>query len=405
MKILLINNYHYARGGADTVYLNTGKLLKNNGNEVIYFSTTDEQNQKEGQNIFFIAPFNTGLTHLPRFFYSQKAFLNLKSLISKERPDVAHVHIFYGQLTNAVIKALKDNNIPIVMTIHDYRILCPINIMLNNNEKICEKCAGGKYYNSALYKCNKSNFLFSTVSAMESYFRDIFFDYKKNIDHFIMVSEFIKNKHVEYYPSLKEKSSTLYNFKDFEDRKLNTEKNGNLLYFGRLSKEKGIMTLLKALRLLPNITLKIVGTGPMENEIKDFLSKNKMHNIKLLGYCKGDVLWSNIEKSNFSVIPSEWYENNPMTVIESLQLGTPVIGAKIGGIPEIVRSEHGFIFNSGSVEDLKNTIERAFALNIEDYKQMQLNGINFAQTKFAAKSHYSTLMGIYKKTINSYNKN
>ena len=217
-----------------------------------------------------------------------------------------------------------------------------------------------------------------------------------------MVSEFIKGKHLEFYPEMANKISVLYNFKDFKKRMPNEKLEADLVYFGRLSQEKGIMTLLHALKALPNILLKIIGTGPMNEEIKEFIVANKMDNVSVLGYYTGDILWSHVETSKFSIIPSECYENNPMTVIESLQLGTPVIGAKIGGIPEIVHSEHGFIFNSGSVEDLKNTIERAFALNTDDYKEMQINGINFALNKLAVKEHYKALMDIYKNTIQKH---
>ena len=407
MKILQINNFHYNKGGSDAVYLNTGKLLKAKGHEVIYFSTQSDKNESFGVNSYFIEQNNFNensiinkVKSFPKFIHNNEAVTNLKKLIAIEKPDVAHLHIFYGHFSNSILKVLKAEGIPMVMSVHEYRMLCPVYIMLDNKNNICEKCAKGNYLNAIIKKCSKGSFVNSAVVALECNLRDRFYDYKEYIDHFIMVSKFIYNKHAEYYPNLRKKSSVLYNFKEFsEGNRYPLNKEVDLIYFGRLSKEKGIITLLKSLATLKNVTLKIVGTGPEEFYIKQFIKDKKLFNIKLLGYCKGDVLWQHITSARFTVVPSEWYENNPMTIIESLMLGVPVIGSRIGGIPEIITKKHGFIFDMSSVNSLRDEIEKSTKIDQEAYNEMSINAINFAQDNFSPDPHYNSLVNIYSKMI------
>ncbi len=223
---------------------------------------------------------------------------------------------------------------------------------------------------------------------------------KEYIDHFVMVSKFIYDKHTEYYPVLKKKASVLYNFKELIGEAFpSMSKEVDLVYFGRLSKEKGIITLLKALVGLKNIKLKIIGTGPEEPNIKRFIMDKKLFNIELLGYCKGALLWEHISSARFTVVPSEWYENNPMSIIESLMLGVPVIGSRVGGIPEILVQNHGFLFEMSSVDSLREAIEKSTSTTQESYDKMSQNAMRFAKDNFSPESHYNSLLNIYSNLI------
>lgn len=412
MKILQINNYHYLKGGSERVYFETSKLLKKNGHEILFFSVKDQESDDSHCDSYFIKPFNhenaelyEKIKHVPEFIYNKESKKNLESLIINEKPDIAHIHIFYGRLTSSILPVLKKYNIPIVMSVHEYRMLCPAYVMRDNEGNVCEKCAGGNYFNSIRGKCIKSNLLYSSVSALECLIRDKFYSYEDHIDGFIMVSQFIMDKHVQYKPSLIHKCEQLYNLIDLNNYSPNFSHKGYYLYFGRLSSEKGIMTLLKAWKHFPDLQLKIVGGGELEKDILNFINEYQISNIELMGYLKGDTLFDVVRNSKFTFVPSEWYENNPMNVIESFALGKPVIGAKIGGIPELIKEgKNGFLFESGNVDGLIASIGKAESVSGDGYLLLGKNAYTFAEDNFNALEHYNKLIKIYKNLINNNNR-
>ena len=407
MKILQINNFHYLRGGSERVYLETVKLLKEKGHKVICFSTKNSKNEKTYYENFFVSdsdflnkPFKEKIKLIFKFFYSKEAKQKLEELIIKEKPNIAHLHIFYGRLTSSILPVLRKYKIPTVMTVHEYKMLCPMYTFLDSQGKICENCAKGNYYHCILKKCNRNNLLYSFISALECYFRDIFFPWEKYIDKFIMVSQFILKKHLQYKPHIKNKAIQIYNFIDLDNFTPDYFHKGYYLYFGRLSREKGLLTLLKAWKDFPKLKLKIVGTGEMEPKIKAFIQRNKMLNVKILGFKNGEELKEIIKKSMFVIIPSEWYENNPLSVIESLSLGKPIIGSNIGGIPELIKDGfNGFLFKSGDVENLKNSIKRAESITKNKYFFLSKNARKFAEENFSKERYYTELIKLYSSLV------
>lgn len=404
MRILLINNSHSIKGGADRVYFNTAKLLADNGHDILYFSTLDQQSEPTEFLKYFVkvsnkrqANFVTKLSGVKDYIYNKEAYINLSKLITDYKPDIAHIHLFCGGLSSSILKALKMNNIPIVQTVHDYRLLCPANAFLDSNNKICEKCINKSYYKCALKKCVDGNIFFSTMVATEAYYRKYFINPLDFIDYFIFVSKFSQQKHIEFDPKYRVKSSHLYNFTTTPDVYPPAHKGEHYLYFGRLSKEKGLITLLDA-AINMKIPLKIVGAGPMFNEILEISHEHS--NIQVLGHQSGNTLSDIISKSSFIFVPSEWYENNPMTVLEAFAVGKPVIGARIGGIPEIVNEgKTGFLFESRNSDDLERAIQKAQNLSEAEYSEMSANARSFAQSSFSPGSHYSRLIQIYSQIL------
>ena len=172
------------------------------------------------------------------------------------------------------------------------------------------------------------------------------------------------------------------------------------LFFGRLSYEKGVMTLLKAFKELPQCSLKVVGTGPKEEELKAFARDNGMKNVTFLGYKTGKELTDLVSNAYFVIVPSEWYENNPMTIIEAYSVGTPVIGARIGGIPEIVvDGQTGFQFESGNVAALRNTVLKADAIDGKTYTEFGQGTINFANENLSKDSYWRKLVVFYDRFV------
>jgi glycosyltransferase involved in cell wall biosynthesis len=410
MKILQINKYHFIRGGSDRVYFNTSKLLEDNQHEIIHFSSDDPNNVNSRFSKYFVKLIdnrkNSSFSKIKsagEYLYNKKAYNCLNELIDLYQPDIAHLHLFYGGLSSSILKSLRNKGIPVLHTVHDYRLICPASLFLDSKNRICEKCKNRSYYQCSVKRCLEGNFFYSSMLAIEAYYRKYLFDPLEYIDHFIFVSRFAKEKHIEFDNRFRDKSSHLYNFTDIPSHFSTSDKDNYLLFLGRLSREKGVTTLLKAAEE-NNLRLKIAGTGPIEPEVIKFSKRNL--NIEYLGHQSGPGLTELIKGSSFIIIPSEWYENNPMTVIEAYAHGIPVIGARIGGIPEIViDKETGFLFESGNPEDLSRTILRAKQLSPSEYLNMSVNARTFAEQNFSSVIHYNKLMEIYSKVLpNDWNK-
>lgn len=401
MKILQINKYYFQKGGAETVFFNTIAVLEENGHKVIPFAIENDKNKTTQYADYFVdypelseSDIWTKIKSIPSFIYNREAARQLEKLILAEKPDIAHIHLLFNSLSVSILPVLKKYNIPIVMSIHDYRLLCPAYTFRNGKGEICEQCKDGKYRHCTTNKCSKGSLINSILLSAESTFRKYYYNPLDYIDKFIFVSKFAENKHIEFNKNYSLKAVQLYNFTP--DIPLHIEKKKDeryLLYFGRLSDEKGIKTLLEAIKQTPEIPLKIVGRGPLMKEIEN----NYPPNVSFLGFKEGIELKEYVQNALFTIVPSEWYENNPLSIIESLSAGTPVIGSCIGGIPELIEDKKtGFIFKMGDVDDLVKTIKMATNLSIEEYRTMSVCCNQFALLNFSKDNHYKRLIDIYQ---------
>jgi len=291
---------------------------------------------------------------------------------------------------------LKKYNVPVVMTVHDYRLICPAYTFTNGKGTVCEKClASHSFWRCITGRCSKNNLPNSILLAADSYYRKYFHQPVELIGRFIFVSKFSQRKHIEACPGFLPKSTFLYNFTLFENNAPAHGKEDYILYFGRISAEKGIATLIKAAHQAA-VPLKVAGAGPLLEDLR----KQGGSEVEFLGFQTGDALKKLIRRARFVAVPSEWYENNPLSIIESMSLGTPVIGSRIGGIPELVRDgETGFLFEAKSSASLENALRKALSLSPGQYSQMCAEAIRFARENFTESAHYSQLLGIYNETI------
>lgn len=404
MRILQVNKYHFIKGGADRVFFNTINLLEEHDHEVITFSTLRPENTQSKYSDYFVPYIEhrhssalSNIRHAGRYIYNDLAFTNIERLINEFRPEIAHLHLFYGDLSASILKALRNARIPVIQSVHDYRLLCPANALLDSTGNICEKCRDKSFYHCSVKRCLEGNFFFSSVLAVEGYYRKYFIDPLEYIDKFIFVSKFAEQKHIEFDKRFAAKSEHLYNFTGMEDAELRANKGKYFLFFGRISKEKGIETLLTAAGSMKT-DLRIAGSGPLEEEVKRFAADNK--NVTFLGHQSGKDLRDLIKNASFVVVPSEWYENNPMTIIEAYASGIPVIASRIGGIPEIVNhGKTGFLFESRDTSDLAHMLDLGEKISQDDYAIMSRNCREFAAREFSASGHYDRLIDIYSKLL------
>jgi len=399
MRVLLINNYHYKKGGSDVVYFNTAELLQLNGHEVYFFSTDHAENVSSRQAEYFTpnhdfrnASIIQKIKAIPAFIYDKKAHDKLLVMLDEIQPDIAHIHLFMGGLSSSILTALHQKKIPVIQTVHDYRLLCPAFSFTDGDNNICELCKDKFYLRCMIKKCSEKNLAQSAMLSFDAYFRKYIVKPVNLIDQFIFVSSFSMEKHIEFEPSYKSKALKLFNF----NPQLHTVKpaplKGNyFLFYGRLSAEKGLDILIKA-ALMANIPLKVVGTGPLMEKFEN----TSFDNIEFLGFKQGSELWDLVRNASFVVVPSVWYENNPLTIVEAYSYGKPVIGSKVGGIPEIIEeSETGYLFQMGDEEDLAAALQKANNVSESRYSQMSANARQFAEIHFNPDLHYHELMNIY----------
>lgn len=280
MKILFVNKFHYLKGGSEKYYFELAELMKENGHEVAFFSMKDEKNIKTGDKEYFVEPIdlNSGskLKALD-VIYSKANYKKMKEALEDFKPDIVHINNFQRQLSASIIKAIKKKNIPIVFTAHDVQAICPAITMMDIDKNICEKCMGGKYINCIKKKCNKGSTLKSIIGALEGYYYRQHNIYTKKINRIITPTEFYKNKLVlDGIPE--EKIIAMHNFIDVKQYDIPTSDEGYALYLGRLSKEKGIINLIKAIEKIDNGKLYIAGDGPEKENILNFIKDKKLEN-------------------------------------------------------------------------------------------------------------------------------
>ena len=401
MKILQINNQHHLKGGAHKVYFDTGKLLEQHGHDVYYFSQKNNENINYKLDNFWPAEINyrnlslsEKFTSVRNFIFNVDAYSKLSKFIDYVKPDIAHIHLFMGGLSSSILKALKEKNIPIVHSVHDYRLICPAYTLFDRKNMICERCIDNKYFRCAIRRCALDRRTSSSIMlSIDAYYRSNIINPLFFIDKFIFVSNFSKDKHIEFNESFISNSEVLYNFSDINYNIENYPKD-YFLYFGRISREKGLENIVEVFNEL-GYQLYIVGDGP---DLPVLKTKSKT-NIKYYGFKQANELYSLISESKFVILPSIWYENNPLTIIEAFALNKPVIGSAVGGIPELIGSERGFTFSTNNLLEIKEIIKKAAALSINDYLLMQKQVKKFFNDNLSKEQYYKKLLSIYKNTI------
>ncbi len=419
MKILLVNNFYYNRGGDCTYLFSLEKLLGEKGHKVITFSMHYPQNFDSEYSKYFVSYINydeeikdinisSGFKVLNRTIFSREAKKKIENLIREEQPDIAHLQNIHHHITPSIFYALKKHKIPIIWTLHDYTVICPNTSFLSRG-KICEKCKKKKYFWPLIARCKKDSFAASTMAAVETMMHRIM---KVNdlVDVFIAPSEFLRTKFIEY--GFKEEKLICLNY--FIDVNLHNEGEATgdyYLYVGRISEEKGIKTLIDAAvnarsnrgyisHKANGSKLKIVGGGHLKEEMESYTnSKDKNKVIEFLGHKSHNETINLIKKCQFVVIPSEWYENFPFAILEAFACGKPAIGSRVGGIPELIKdTERGLVFEPGNSADLSSTIR--YLLNNQDIvEEMGRNARTHVEQELSAEKHYQELVEIYKRVI------
>ena len=395
MKILMVNKFLYPNGGSETYIFKLGQALKAKDHEVQYFGM-EHPNRIVGNRVEAYTSnmdFRGGsklakLMYPIKTIYSTEARRKIRLVLDDFQPDVVHLNNFNYQLTPSIILEVRKwekesgHKCKIIYTAHDPQLVCPNHMCRNpgTNEN-CEKCLGGHFLNCAKGRCIHGSLVKSLVGAMEAYFWKWMGVYRQ-IDRIICCSGFMKTK-LDTNPVFAEKTVAMHNFVDPVEEK-QVQKKDYVLYFGRYSEEKGVRTLVQAAKELHDIPFVFAGSGPLEQLLEG------VPNIKNAGFQTGEALEMLIREARFSVYPSEWYENCPFSVMESQMYGTPVLGANIGGIPELIKpGVTGELFESGNVGELKQKIQQMWSREI----QVEFCG----QTCFDTVSGYSVkMLELYK---------
>ena len=398
MKILMINKFLHPNGGSETYIFKLGEYLNAHGHEVQFFGM-EHPDRCVGNRVDSYTSnmdFHGGsklskLLYPVKIVYSAEARKKLRPVLEDFQPDVVHLNNFSYQLTPSVIletvKWRKETGreCRIVFTAHDYNLICPNHMLHNpNTGENCEKCIGGHFAQCTKGRCIHGSRAKSAIGTVEGFYwnrRNVY----RYIDTIICCSRFMQSK-MNTNPLFAERTVALHNFID-EIEWQEPQKKDYVLYFGRFSQEKGIGTLLEVCRSLPEVRFVFAGTGPLEKEIEG------ISNIENKGFQSGEALHKLIREARFSVCPSECYENCPFSVMESQMYGTPVLGANIGGIPELIRDGvTGELFRSGSAEDLR---EKILAL-WNDKERTDAYGANCRDTDFDSCAGYcEKLLAIY----------
>jgi glycosyltransferase involved in cell wall biosynthesis len=383
MNVLIANKFYYDRGGSDIYSMRLEKSLLNAGHKVAFFAMKHPKNNQSVWEKYWVNPFSWKTPLRP--FGDNETKTKFNELIDYFKPDIVHLNIIHTHISPIIAEIAHNKGIKVIWTMHEYKLLCPVYICLNSKGKICEKCFGGFKKFCFKYNC-KSNFIASYIlqKEAEKWNRERL---EKYTDAFICPSNFMKQKMIQGGFS-ENKLYVLHNFVEIPKPFDRVDQNSTYyLYAGRLSKEKGISTLCSIASELP-YKLKIVGSGPLEKELRK--KYKNCEQIEFLGGKNHKDVLEIMANAKFTVCPSEWHEVCGLVIIESLIVGTPVLCTNIGGMPELIeQGVDGELFESKSDlrDKIKDMWEHAASLHVsQNSKKIQ---------NFSLKDYLEKLTKIY----------
>lgn len=398
MRVLLINKFHYLKGGAERAYFDTAHILAENGHTVAFFSMEHPENISTPWSRFFVsqvdyhdqdAGWSAKLRAAARIIWNREAAEKLAALIDEFKPEVAHLHNTYHQLSPSIIWTLKKRGVRIVMTLHDYKLISP-NYSLLVRGKIWDHTSG---WRAIVDRAVQDSYLKSAICAVEKWIHTAFRTFGK-VDAFIAPSRFLIDKfHSADFPyPIRHIVQPIRPFPAAPT----TQGGDYLLFIGRLSEEKGVGTLIAACALMQgDIGLKIIGTGPEETMLRD--QAKSVPGVEFLGYQTGEAWERALQGAKALVVPSIWYENMPYVVLEALSRGKPVIATRLGGVPERIREgENGWLFEAGDAADLVRAI-RSLTLYPEPDRLAQASYSSVSDAR--PDTYYQSLLAVYQDKI------
>jgi len=406
MKILSVNKFYHIRGGTERYFFELNELYRQAGHEVIPFAMKHPRNLPSPYDRYFVSYINfwdnpgwrDRIRAPGRVLYSVEARRQIRKLIEDTKPDLAHLHLVYHQISPAILPIIKGYDIPIVQTLPDYKPICSTYSLVSKG-KICERCKGRRFYHVVLQRCNHGSLSASLLNSVEMYLHYALGWYDLP-DVYITPSDFMRRKMIEFGMS-SEKLVHIPNFVDTNEYVYSDASDDYFVYVGRLVPVKGVATLLRAMGRTRsgNVKLVIVGSGPQRPELEALRAQLDLANVAFLGYQSGDKLKALIANARFSVLPSEWYENCPIAVLESMAMGKPVIGARIGGIPELIdHGTDGLLFESGNAADLADSIEFLNA-DRQRCRDMGRAARDKVERRYSHRQHYQAVLDVLRRVM------
>lgn len=399
-KLLSINNYHYRRGGAEAVYFEHDALFRELGWDTAFFAMEHPDNVPCAQSDYFVSEIEFGhdyglarkIAMAGKIIWSGEARQQMNRLLQDFSPDIAHVHSVYHHVSPSILPLLKAQQIPVVLTAHDLKLLCPAYTMLSNG-RVCEDCKPDRTWKVISNKCMKNSSSLSLLIGLESTIHRFLQIYKNNVDRVVAPSQFYRDKFVEWgWPA--EQVVYIPNYVDVADFVPGYESRDYVFYFGRLVRDKGVQTLMRA-AAAAGVPLRVAGTGPHSDEFRELA--DELHaDIEFLGFQSGEDLHALIRDARAVVLPSEWYENAPISVLEAYALGTPVIGADIGGIPEMVEvGSTGWLFPSGDIEALAAVLRDVSQQSEDRLAEMGRAGRQLTEIRYTKAAYLQGMQSLY----------
>lgn len=404
MRIVQANKFYFLRGGAERYVFDLSDWLASQGHTVIPFAMRHPDNLPTQYEAFFPSFVQTervrfgpsGLRTIGRAFYSFESRRKMAQLVEAERPDVAHIHNVYTQLSPSVLDALRSAGVPMVMTVHDHHLFSPqYNVWAHGCGPDLSRAG---VVRATLSRFHKRSYAASFVQAAVSMFHYNRGSYRNRIDLFVTPSEYMRRRMVASgFPD--DRVRTIPYGADTEAMDPRFDHDGYVLFYGRLSEEKGVETVVDVARALPDIRFKIVGTGPLEAALHAHARAHALGNVEFVGFRSGEPLWDLVRGAMCTLIPSRVQENFPLAALESLALGTPVVGSNVGGMPEVVEDRVTGLL--ADPNDLHAWTEAVMRLAYDEDFRLHLAraGRLAAETTFHVRKHYAGVMRAYEDVL------
>jgi len=420
MRVVVASKFYYQRGGLESYLFKISEILRSYNHEVIPFSTTYSKNIDSEYKEFFAEYMEIGNLHktaiwerakaLFKIFYNLDAMHKFSQLIDHTKPDLVWGFGIHRHISPSIFIEAQKRSIPVIHRLSDYSLICPDSRLIKGDGSNCCNllCSNDSFFNAVKYRCVRQtkglssgkspSTLASIVGAAEMYLHNKFKLYINNVDKFIAPSRFlmktvinggIPEKKITYIPIFidSNKYSPEYISQPY------------LVYVGRLSCEKGLPLLLDAMSRLKYHKLFIIGDGPERSKLERINEQKNLVNVKFLGSMYGEQLNRIIRNSRLVVVPSTWYENSPHVILEAFALGKPVLGARIGGIPEYIEENvTGLLYEYSNVDELSEKINMLMEQQ-SLCEEMGRAARKIAEMKYNPKTHYGEVMKVVKQVL------